>query len=115
MAARGSPLLSQASRPKTARMRAGACRMISPPRRQPALMDLEMASRCPEQRRGDSVDTGAPEHIAEDLISFGAQAGFQVAQHRRAEVAVLLGQYLTALLPMRGARWVPRRGGHRLA
>ena len=53
----------------------------SPLRRQPALVDLEVTDRSLQQRCNDSVSAGAPQHVAENLVTLGAQSGLEVAAH----------------------------------
>src|SRR5690348_16157962 len=81
----------------------------------PALVDLEVANRGAQQRRVNSVGAGAAQHVPKNLIALGAQPGFEVALHRRAEIAAPLGQHRTALFPVLLARREAGRSRRRLA
>src|SRR3954447_6304949 len=79
------------------------------PRGQAALANLEMADGRPQYRRGDSKHPGAVQHVAQNLLAFGACAGLEVAQHRCAEFAASLGQHRPSLIALLRSRWI-RRG-----
>lgn len=48
----------------------------SPLGREPALVNLEVTDGSLQQGRNDSVSAGAPQHVAENLVTFGAQFPF---------------------------------------
>src|SRR5437868_112591 len=118
VAARGSRLYLKASVQKQPGEDRGGTHLSIDPwllPRQPAFVNLEMANRGPQQRCINSVGAGAAQHVAKNLITLGAQSGFEVAPHRCAEIAAPLGQHCPALFAVPRARREPRGGRDRLA